>query len=171
MITARPELILHGGTVRRVVLQAVQFQQDLHDFLHRIFNIVGILVKALAGRRSFRQYISRRRIQCLLILFPGDELVFIHTPQHIVRPVVGHRFEIPVLALAGVEIPPRIVIVRVVCRSGQHGAFPDRQIPQVLAEIALRRHLHAIIVLSQIDRVQIAFKDLILRVAFFQLQR
>ena len=131
---------------------------------------MGILVHAVSGGRCLLQYVCRSRIQSFFILFPGNELVFIHTPEHVIRPVVGNRRVIPILALAGIQVPPRIVVIGVIGRTGQHGAFPDAQVTQVFAEISLGSDLDAVIVFAQEDRVQVALQDLVLCIAVLQLQ-
>ena len=130
-----------------------------------------IPVHAVAGNRRLRKHVRRRGIQRLLILFTGDELVLVHAPEHIVRPVIGHRSVIPVFALPGIQVPPRVIVIGVIGGAGQDRAFPQGQFPKVLAEIALGSHLHAVIILAQVDRVQVALQDLILGIPVFQLQR
>ena len=130
-----------------------------------------IPVHAVAGNRRLRKHVRRRGIQCFLILFTGDELVLVHAPEHIVCPVIGHRSVIPVFALPGIQVPPRVIVIGIIGGAGQDRAFPQGQFPKVFTEVTLGSHLHAVVILPQVDRVQIALQDLILGIPVFQLQR
>ena len=109
-------------------------------------------------------------VQGFHILVVGYELVFVHAAQHVVRPVVGDLLIIGGVALAGIIIPAGIIIVGVPRHARQHGAFPQTQVVQVVfAEIVVGGHLHAVIVLAQVNGVQIGFQDFVFGVPGFQL--
>ena len=169
-VSAGPEFVFHRGTVLGIILQSVQLQQDTHNFLYGVFHIMGILIHAVAGRRSFLKHMGRSRVQGFLILFPGNELVLIHAPEHIICPVVGHLRVVFIIALPGIQVPPRIIIIGIVGGAGQNSAFPQGQVTQVLAEIALCRHLYTIVVFTQENGVQVALQDLVLGIPVLQLQ-
>ena len=169
MISAGPQPVFHGRTVGSIVFQSVQLQQDADHFLHRVFHIMGIGIHAVSAAGRFPQHCRRLRIKRCLILFIGDILVFIHTAEYVIGTVIRNRRVILVPVLPGVIVPPGIVIVRIIGRARQHGAFPQRQFPEILAKVSFRRHLDPVIVFSQINRIQIAFQDLILCIAGFKL--
>ena len=109
-------------------------------------------------------------VQGFHVLVVGYELVFVHAAQHVVRPVVGDLLIIGGVALAGIIIPAGIIIVGVPRHARQHGAFPQTQVVQVVfAEIVVGGHLHAVIVLAQVNGVQVGFQDFVFCVPGFQL--
>ena len=172
LVAACAQIVLHLRPVGRRIRQAVHLQQNLDAFLHRVFNVMRIGVHPAGSGILFRrQHIGCCRIQRRLIFLPADKLVFVHAPEHIIRPVVGRGGVIPFPVLTGIVIPPGIVIVRIIGHTGQHGAFPKGQFPEFLPEIAFRGHLDAVVVLAQINRVQVALQNLILGIAGFQLHR
>ena len=122
------------------------------------------------GARLSLQHTGRRRILRGFELLAGNKLVFIHAPQHIIRPVVGHRGIIRFSVAAGIEIPPGVVIVRIVGHTGQHRAFAQGQFLQLLAEEALGCDLDAVIAFPQVDGIQVGFQDFILGILGLQLQ-
>ena len=171
VVAAGPQLVFHRGTVRSSIRKAVHLQQDLYRFLDRILNIMRIVVNPLGiGPRFCLQDIGGRRILRSFEFFPGDELIFIHAAKHVIRPVVRHCGKIRFPVVPGIEIPPGIVIVRVVCHAGQHRAFAQRQLLQFLTEEALGRDLDAVVAFPQVDGVQVGFQDFILGIFRFQLQ-
>ena len=168
-VAAGTQLVLHGVAVGGGVLQLVQLQQDVHHLGNGVFHIMRIIVHAAGGGGIRLQHIGRGRIQGLLILLVGDELVLVHAAQDVVRAVVGDGDVIHTLLGAGVEVPPGIVVIGAVAGAGQHGALPQCQLRQGLAEVALRRRLHAVVVFAQPDGVQVTLQDLILGVTGLQL--
>ena len=171
MVSAGPQLRFHGRPVGGGVLQPVDFQENIHDLAHRVFHVMGVGIHGVPGAVGGLQHMGRRGIQGRLILLPGDELVFIHAPQHVIRPVVGNGGVVDAVPSPGIEIPPGIIVIRVIGHPGEHRAFPQGQFPQGFAEIALRRHLNPVIVLPEVDGVQVALQDLLLVVFVFQLHR
>ena len=170
-IAAGPQLVFHRGAVRGGIRKAVHLQQDLDRFLDRVFDIVRIIIDSLRiGTRFGLQYARRCGILGGFVFFPGDELVFIHAPKHIIRPVVRHRGKIRFPVAAGIEIPPGVVIVRVVGHARQHRALAQGQLLQLLAEEAFGRDLDAVVAFPQVDGVQVGLQDFILGIFGFQLQ-
>ena len=168
-IAAGAQFVFHGITVGRGVLQPVQLQQNIHHFGNGIFHIVRISIHTGTFAGVFFKHRRRRWIQCFLILFVGDKLIFIHAAKHVICPVVGDGCIVHTFLGAGVEVPPRIIIVGTVGGSGQHGAFTEGQFAQAFAEVALCRHLHAIVIFTQENGIQIAFQNLLFGILLLQL--
>ena len=122
------------------------------------------------GTRFGLQYARRCGILGGFVFFPGDELVFIHAPKHIIRPVVRHRGKIRFPVAAGIEIPPGVVIVRIVGHARQHRALAQGQLLQFLAEEAFRRDLDTVVAFTKVDGIQVGFQDFILGIPGLQLQ-
>ena len=169
VVAAGAQLVFHGVAVGGGVLKVVQLQQDVDDLIHRVFDVVRVGVHAGSRVRVFLQHMRGRRVKRLLILLVGDVLVFVHAAQDVVGAVVGDGGVIHALLLPRVEIPARIVVVGRVACARQHGAFAERQFAQRFAEIPLRGGVHAVVVFAEVDGVQVAFENLILCVARFQL--
>ena len=100
--------LLHFIAVGGGILQLVQLQQRFHNVPHGVFHIMGVGVQRRGFRRAF-QHSGGGGIQCGEVLLLGDELIFVHAPKHVIRPVVGDFFIIGGIALAGVEIAAGVV--------------------------------------------------------------
>ena len=103
------------------------------------------------------------------VLLRGDQTVLAHLAQNIVGAVVGDVGGVAALGVAGVEVAARVVVIGAAGHAGEHGAFAQRQLAQLLAEVAVGRDLHAVIAAAQEDGVEVALQDLRLGVARFQL--
>lgn len=88
------------------------------------------------------------------------------------HPLIVHLLDNRVAAL--------LVLLRVVKDAELRGvlgrrrdrrAFRDAALSDVLAEVAPRRRLHAVVAVAVVDEVQVCFEDLILRVFLFEVQR
>ena len=168
-VAARAQLVFHLCTVLAGVFQIVQLKETVDNVGNRIFHVVRILIHPVALGSGSLQHIRRGGIQRLLILCLRDKLVFIHAAQHVVGAVVGQLSVVRRLGLTDVEVPAGIVIIGVVRQPGQHGAFAQRQLTQAFAEVTLRGYFHAVVVLAEVNGVQVAFQNLRLGIAAFQL--
>ena len=130
---------------------------------------MGVGIHPRAGAGVVLQHIGRGRVQRLLILLVGDELILIHAAQHIVGAVVGDAHIVHTLLGAGVVVAAGIVVIGAVAGAGQNGALPQGQLRQGFAEIALRGGLHTVIVFAQPDGVQVGFQNFVLGVFLLQL--
>ncbi len=169
MIAAGAQLVFHLAAVFAGVLQAVELKEAVHDVLHGVFHVMGVVVHPVALGGGGLQHMRRGGVQRLLVLLMGDELVFIHAAQHIIRAIVGKRLVVGGVGGAGVEVAAGIIVVRVVGQTCEHGALAQGQLTQFLAEIPLRRHLHAVVVFAQVDGVEVVLQNLQLGVLGFQL--
>ena len=84
----------------------------------------------------------------------------------LVQHVVQHRFSAGGIVFGETD---RIVAVGVLRDPGDAGAFRQRQITDVLAEITLARHLDTQAVLAEVDRIEVTDQDLFLRDFVLQL--
>ena len=128
-----------------------------------------VLIHAVAFGGGGFQHVGRSGVQRFLILGLRDEFVFIHAAQHVVGTVVGQLPIIRGFRLTDIEIPAGVVIIGIVGQPSQHGAFAQRQFAQAFVEVTLSGHFHAVIVFAQINGVQVAFQNLRLGIAAFQL--
>ena len=169
MIAAGAQLVLHFAAVFAGILQAVELKEAVHNVLHGVFHIVGVLIHPVALGGGRFQHMCGGGVQRLLILLLGDKLVFIHATQHIVGAVVGQSLVIGRIGGAGIKVAARVVVVGIVGQPRQHGAFAQGQLAEFLAEITLRRHLHAVVVFAQVDGVKVVLQNLQLGVLGLQL--
>ena len=169
VIAAGAELLLHLSSVLGGVLQAVDGKQSFDHVPDGVFHVMGVRVERRGGR-GFFQHRGFGGVQRVHVLIIGNELVFVHAPQHVVRPVVGDLFVIGGVALAGIVIPAGVIIIRVPCHARQHSAFPQGQIAQIVfSEIVVGGHLYAVVILAQVNCVQVGFQNFVFGVPGFQL--
>ena len=76
--------------------------------------------------------------------------------------------DLPLLVLVGVDI--RVVDRGVVRNADERGAFGKVELAHALAEINLRRRLHALAVFAERDDVEIELHDLLFRVLLLKFQ-
>ena len=96
----------------------------------------------------------------------GDQRLVAHFAQHIIGAIFDQvRIVIDIIIAAGV------IAVGISDDGGEAGAFAQRQLVQILAEIVLRGDLDAIVAAAHVDDVQIGFQDLLLGKGFLQLER
>ena len=169
-VTARAEFVFHRIAVRGSIFQTVEVEKGIHHVADGVFDVVriGVHIRRSGG---FFQHAGRRTIQRGIVLLGGNQPVFTHLPQHIIRAVVGDVGRVAAFGVAGIEVAARVVIIRASGQTGQHRAFAKRQLIQFLAEIAVSRHAHAVVTAAEEDGVQIAFQNLFFCVARFQLHR
>ncbi|MBP2676878.1 MAG: hypothetical protein H6Q84_3718 [Deltaproteobacteria bacterium] len=129
------------GTVDR--FRAVPFLEVQPD----VFQEIGRLRPEARGGRQDQAGVVRR-IGLSLLYEPN----FDHPAKHV-----------PLPRLRLVEMVPRRVSGRRLRQPRQHGAFPEGERRHVLAEIGLRRGLHAVRPVPQVDLVQVKVEDLLLR--------
>ena len=150
---------LHRHVDRRVDLQAFLIDGigtvSVDDLLRDIVDEVRarrILRLCLIGKRRllFRRLARRRMI---------DVAVLFH--------LIEHDF---LAFLCGVEVVERRIVVGALRYARKHRTFVEIKILDVLAEVRLRRRLHAISALSEVDLVQIKLQDLLLRILALDLQ-
>ena len=94
--------------------------------------------------------------------------------------VLGLRDHALVVHFLDDRIAARLVLFRIVENAERRGvlrrrrdrrAFRDAAVPDILAEVALRRRLHAVIAVAEVDDVEVRFEDLVLRIFLFEVQR
>ena len=151
--------LLHRHVDRRVDLQAFLIDGigavSIDDLLRDIVDEVRarrILRLCLIGKRRllFRRLARRRMV---------DVAVLLH--------LIKHDF---LALLRGVEVVERRIVVGALRYARKHRTFVEIKILDVLAEVRLRRRLHAISALSEVDLVQIKLQDLLLRILALDLQ-
>ena len=164
VIAAGAQLVFHLRAVGGRILKRVQLQQRVDHVLHGVFDVVRVFVHAGGAVGCRFQHGGGVPVQRKLIFVVGDELVFVHLPQRVVGAVVGD-----VRRLAGVIVAAGIIVVGAAGHAGEHGAFAQGKLVQLLAEIAHRGGFYAVIAFAQINRVEVAFQDFVLGVDLFQL--
>ena len=164
MVAARAQPVFHQRAVGGGVFQRVQFEQRVDHVLHGVFDVVRIFVHGRGAVGRFLKDARRVMIERGLIFVVGDELVFVHLPEGVIRARIDHlgRF-------SGVVVAARVVVVRAAGETGEHRAFAQGKLAQILAEIACRGGFHAVIAFAQINGVEVAFEDFVLGVDFLQL--
>ena len=167
-VAAGAQLVFHGVAVGGGVFQIMQLQESIHHIADGILDIVRIVVHVDGSRRGF-QHGGCGAVQRCRVFLRGDQAVFAHLAQHVVRAVVGDIGGVAAGGIAGIKVAAWIVIVGASGHAGKHGAFAQGELAQLLAEIAIRGNLHAVIAAAQKDRIEIAFQNLLLGVAGFQL--
>ena len=141
--------------VARLVAQVVHHvADDLIDEIGIVFAVarVGLLA---AGVLEYQLLRGGR-----IILRLGDLALLEHLRENEL---------LPLLIVVGVDIG--VVQGGVVRDADEGGALGQVEVLNVLAEIDLRRALHAVALFAEIDDVHIVFQDLCLGVRFFKFQR
>ena len=110
-----------------------------------------------------------RTVERSSVFLRGNQTVFAHLAQDVVGAVIGDIGSVAALGIAGVEVAAGIVVVGASCHTGEHGAFAQRQLAELLAKIAVGCDLDTIIVAAHKNGVEIAFKNLVLGIAGFKL--
>ena len=167
-VSAGAQLVLHRIAVGGGVLEAVQVEERVHHVGDGVLDVVRVGVDVAGGRGGF-QHGCRRGIERGLVFLRGDHAVFQHLAQDVVGAVVGDVRGVAALGVAGVEVAAGVVVVRAAGHAGEHRAFAQGQLAQLLAEVAVGCDLDAVVVAAQEDRVEIALQNLVLGVARFQL--
>ena len=168
MIAARAQLVFHQVAVIGGIFQVIELEQRLHHIADGVFHIIDVVIGA-ARVGGLPQHCGGGGLQRGHIFLIGDKLVFVHHPQGVIRAGIGDGRVIGGFGGAGVVIAAGIVIVGIGAQPGQHGALAQGQLIQLLAEIAARGGIHAVVVFAQVDGVQVAFQNLLLAVLGFQL--
>ena len=153
LIAARHE---HLADDRLIV--AGLFAEVPHDVVDDLIFKVGIVV-LIAGRFAAgimeHQLLRDGRVVLLL----RDILLL----EHLVE-----NDDLPLLVLVGVDI--RVVDRGVICDADERGALGKVELAHALAEIDLRRRLHALAVFAERDDVEIELHDLLFRVLLLKFQ-
>ena len=153
LIAARHE---HLADDRLIV--AGLFAEVPHDVVDDLIFKVGIVV-LVAGRFAAgimeHQLLRHGRVVLLL----RDILLL----EHLVE-----NDDLPLLVLVGVDI--RVVDRGVICDADERGALGKVELAHALAEIDLRRRLHALAVFAERDDVEIELHDLLFRVLLLKFQ-
>ena len=106
-------------------------------------------------------------------MLPRDFIVFIHTCKDGIRSC--NRIILICVGISAVVFPivgeTRIVAIRILRETCDHGAFANGQLIQILAEVVFGGGLDAVIRSAEIDVVQIRFEDRVLLHDLFALQR
>ena len=153
LIAARHE---HLADDRLIV--AGLFAEVPHHVVDDLIFKVGIVV-LIAGRFAAgimeHQLLRDGRVVLLL----RDILLL----EHLVE-----NDDLPLLVLVGVDI--RVVDRGVICDADERGALGKVELAHALAEIDLRRRLHALAVFAERDDVEIELHDLLFRVLLLKFQ-
>ena len=133
------------------------------------------MVVHLFGGRAGLKHLKRFGLG-LLAFLKGDEAVAIHLLQNVVRALFAL-----LRGVANVVIRAGIIAIGILDQAREHGAFLQRKLAQILAEVILRGGLYAVQRAAHVDDVHVFHKDALLgraRVAgkqarqrFFQPQR
>ncbi len=134
----------------------------LHEIPHHVvdddFFVVGIdLVAVLAARGIGEDQLFGHRVLPGLVV---DVALLVHLAQDDLLPLL-----VVLLVIEG------IVVSGLVGDADDGGRLGQRQLRHVLAEVGVRRRLHAVAALSEVHGVEIPFHDLLLVVLLLQLQR
>ncbi len=162
--------IIAESCFRRFLHIQIERRVDVQAFLVDRFRAVFIGQKLNDIRNEIRgRTIRIRRIGLgqLQIRFLGrgrfrlrDIAVFRHLVEHDAL-AVFRRF----------QAAERRIIIRTVRQTGQHCALRQIQLLHIFSEIHIRRRLHAVATLAEINLVHVHLKNLVLRVFPFNLQR
>ena len=164
---------LHGhgmrGLFRRLLHRHVDRRVDLQAFLVDGVGAVSVndllrdIVDEVRARRILylrlidQRRLLLRRLACRRIV---DVAVLLH--------LVEHDF---LAFLRGVEVVERRIVVGTLRYAREHRALVEIEILDVLAEVRLRRRLHAVSALSEVDLIEIKFQNLLFRILALDLQR
>ena len=164
-VAACAQLPLHGGAVGGVVLQIALHAQHLrHHVVDGVFDVVGVVVHLVGGGGALFQH-GQLLAHRLLVFLLGDVALLVHELKHVIGAVVGHFRRV-----AGIVVAAGVVARGVADHARQRGAFAQRKLFQILAEIVLRGDANAVARAAQIADVQILLENFLLGDGVLQLQ-
>ena len=171
----RAAVLLIGG----VVLQVIQLDKRIRHVLDHLIGIEGVV-----GGTDLLLFLGAERLGVILdivaetgIAVGKDNLLVFRGLVLLAADLVliEHGLEDRQLAIAVVLARPvaeqGVIHGGVIRDADQARALGERQIGGVLAEIRLRRGLHAVAHLAEVDRVEIDLEDVVLAVLLFKSER